>query len=84
MATAVDLQAAVDAVIAGQTKETDATAAVLAVLNTNTQMLRDLIAQGGIPDAVVAQLNSIIAVQEGNAQAMTDAALANTQSAPTP
>ena len=83
MATQADLQAAVDAVITAQTAETDAATAMAAVLASNTQMLRDLLASGGTPAEIIAQLNDLVAVQEANRQAYVDATLANTQP-PTP
>lgn len=82
MATTEQLQTAVNDLVVKLGEVTSAEASIEQLLATNTQMLRDILASGGTPDEIVAQITAAVDTLEVNRQALVAATVANTQ--PTP
>ena len=73
-----------DATIAAVNAETDVATGMELLLQSNTQMLKDILAVGGLPQAVTDKLKAAITVSESKRQEFLDAVTANTVAAQTP
>lgn len=82
MATQQELDDVVAKIEADAAANDNAGEAIVGVLVSVKKLYDDAIAQGGIPQEALDRLNAVSAKVEARAQALSDAAIANTPAAP--